>query len=135
MRLTTSNYTKTVDVGTGTIWYSLFSTIMLYVPEEVKNTVPDAIDFLKEGACSYVTASAISKQMRIIKDSLKNVDANKAILDFKHSEHPAPWKGHISKDVTSCADLYLTADGKNLIDEVVKLLEFADETKVAIEVG
>ena len=36
-----------------------------------------------------------------------------------------PWKDHISDQITSLANYFVTADGKDLFDELISLLQYA----------
>ena len=48
--------------------------------------------------------------------------------DINHPEALPPWKNKISPDVLSCADLFTTEDGKNLISELIGLLRYSNAT-------
>ena len=132
MRLVTTDYLKTVDVGTGTIWYSLYSTVMVKIPENIRYKMPEAVTFLKDGECTQSKASSTAKQLKELRKELAEIAPTDALLDFKNPNKQVPWKGHISKDVTSCANLYTTADGKDLLLEVTALLEYAAKANQAV---
>lgn len=44
----------------------------------------------------------------------------------------APWQHVISDEITSCADLFTTSEGRLLIDELLLLLEYAHENELSI---
>ena len=47
----------------------------------------------------------------------------------------APWSGNISGIVTSCGNMFLTADGKDLLYELVSILTYAHYANVDVEPG
>lgn len=51
---------------------------------------------------------------------------------FYFIEKTVPWKGKLSPVITACANLYTTADGKDLLLEVVCILSYAQIKKVSM---
>ena len=135
MRLYTKDENKSVDVGTSSIWYSLYSTTMVCLSDSIKERVPLALEFLKTGNCFADDIEEMTKQLEVIYNQLTLISPKKAILDLKNPDVPPPWRNHISADVTSCADLYTTADGEDLFSEVFELLKYAEETKASVFAG
>ena len=52
MRIYTSDEKKSVDVGMGSIWHSIYSTVSVAFTADAKNGIPLAMAFLKSGECS-----------------------------------------------------------------------------------
>ena len=48
-----------------------------------------------------------------------------AVWDIENPNLKAPWVGNLASTVTSCADLYTTADGELLLQELLSLLHHA----------
>ena len=48
MRLYSADEKKSVDVGTGSIWYSIYSTAMVALSDDAKREIPQVISFLKK---------------------------------------------------------------------------------------
>ncbi len=48
------------------------------------------------------------------------------MFDIDDRKKEVPWKGNISSAITSCANLYTTSDGKDLLFELVSVLVYAD---------
>lgn len=134
MRISTEDYAKNVDVGTGSIWYSLYSTVMVRINETIREKTIEAISFLKNGECSSEAVPKVLKQMKKLQKALGEINPEGAVFDLKNPSKSVPWKGHISSEVTSCANLYTTADGKDLLTEVISLLEYAQKANVAVTV-
>ena len=130
----TEDYKRSVDIGTYTIWHSLYSTIMGRI-KDGKELSPVTLEFLKNGCCESHYAKDISEEIQYLRDRLATIPPNEAIYDINNPSVDAPWKNNISPDVTSCANLFTTADGKDLLTEMISILCFAGETKVDISVS
>ena len=69
MRLYTEDEKRMVDVGTGSIWYSIYSTAMIAFSDDAKKSVPLAMDFLKNGDCPAEKAAETRKQLTKIRNA------------------------------------------------------------------
>ena len=135
MRLFTEDEGKSVDVGTGSIWYSIYSTAMIAFSDDAKKSVPLALDFLQNGECPAEKAKETKEQLVRIRNAFSSLEPDKAIYDLHKPNVPPPWAGNIAPTVKSCADLYTTADGKDLFTEVFNLLDYAAKTGVSVSAG
>ena len=135
MRLYTSDEQKSVDVGTGSIWYSIYSTAVIAFPDDAKRSIPLAMDFLRTGECQAENTEETRKQILAVQSAFSSLEPDKAIYDLKKPNLPPPWAGNIAATVTSCANLYTTADGKDLFAEVISLLQYAANQKVSVHAG
>ena len=135
MRLYTVDEKRMVDIGTGSIWYSIYSTAMIALSDETKKMVPLAMDFLKNGDCSEENAEETRKQLIEIRNAFSSIEPEKAIYDYHRPNIAPPWAGNIATTVTSCANLYTTADGKDLFTEVFSLLEYASKEHISVLAG
>lgn len=132
MRFFTSDESKMVDIGTGSIWNSVYSTAVITFSEAIKNSIPDAMIFLKTGCCCAGKAKETEKQIIAVRNGFLDLSPEKAVYDWRKPKMPAPWLGNISPRVSSCANLYTTADGKDLFTEVMSLLRYAAEKNLDI---
>ncbi len=135
MRLYTSDEKKMVDVGTGSIWYSIYSTVEVAFSEEAKNKIPLALGFLKTGDCPAEKIAETGKQILLVQSVFSEIAPEKAIYDLHKPDVAPPWFGNIAASVTSCANLYTTSDGKDLFTEVLALLKYASDHKLSVYAG
>lgn len=135
MRLVSFDYIKTVDVGTGSIWWSIYSTANTIFSDDAKEKVSDAMNFLKTGECSARQSAVVSDQLQMIQKTFSVLSPEIAVFDLERPHVAPPWKGNVAPTVTTLANLYTTADGKNLLTEVIALLQYASEQEVSISVG
>ncbi|MBP3871950.1 MAG: hypothetical protein J6E46_13360 [Faecalicoccus sp.] len=135
MRLYSSDEKISVDVGTGSIWYSIYSTAMTMISDKERQEIPLAMEFLKTGECPAEHVKETCSQLKTVVDIFSKIPPEKAIYDYRKPNIAPPWKGNIATAVTSCANLHTTADGKDLFTEVFKLFDYAEKNKVSILAG
>lgn len=131
MLILSSDNNVIVDVGTNDYLFSLYSTIIVRAKTDLSEAI-DAVHFLENGKCSSNNCIEVGKQFKIIREKLSKIDVNLFVYDYKHPEKVAPWEGSISSDVHNCAELFMTVDGKNLIEEIIAVLEYAGKTGVDV---
>ena len=116
-----------IDVGSDIVWRSVRYTIHHRLPQ-FYNEVPLAIDFLKTGRCSSTNAIKTARQMNLIRDALSRITPSQAVFNDYNPSEKAPWGDNISEVSTSCGNLFITSDGKDLLFEIVSLLSYASVT-------
>lgn len=125
------NNDRLVDVGSKDILFSLLSTVMIKL-KSIHNNIGIALDFLSNGICRSENALECARQMNLIRDALSNISPQDAVYDMREPDTKAPWDGRISATITSCGNMYTTADGKDLIYEIVSILTYAHYKKTAV---
>ena len=122
---------RVVDIGRPDIWKSLYSTIVIRIDQD-KQKYPFAISFFENGYCSSENGYKTARQFNLIRDALACVPPDRAVYDLDNRNIEVPWKGRISPVITSCANLYTTADGKDLLFELVSIFCYAEIIKVSV---
>lgn len=131
MRIISDDGKRSIDVGSSDIWYSVYSTVREYL-EHNKSGIGLAIRFMETGFCEGKDGYEIARQFNLIRDKLARIAPEKAVYDLNDKKKNAPWMGRISPIITSCANLYTTADGKDLLYEVVSIMCYAQVKGVNI---
>lgn len=120
-----------VSVGSSTIWWALYSTIRKWVdgyPERYQG-----VDKLFQNlGCTSQAALENAAELDEIRRELSKIKPDMAIYDINHPEVLPPWKNNISPDILSCADLFTTEDGKNLLSELIRLLRYSNTAGTTI---
>ena len=132
MIIQSSDSVKTVDVGTKDIFYSLYSTIKVRL--ELLDDIEIAIKFMDCGICNYGDALECARQFNLIRDRLSQISPKDAVYDLNDLTKKAPWVDNISPTVTSCANLFTTSDGRDLLFEIVSILTYAHYKKVMVSI-
>lgn len=127
MTITNSSYTYIINVGRSDIWLAVCSTIRKYT-EHRKNELEAALTFLETGNCPASKCLEAARQFNLIRDELAKHTPDEAVYDIDDLSKEAPWKENISPIITSCANYFTTADGNDLLAEIVKILSYSGYT-------
>lgn len=133
MRLISSDGKKSVNIGKSDIWFSVYSTALDTFGHKSKK-VELALAFMESGMCDGSDGYEVARQFNIIRDEFSKIPPEKAIYDINDKKKKAPWAGKLSPVITSCGNLYTTADGDDLFSEVVSILSYAEIRNVSIKV-
>lgn len=131
MRLISNDGKRSVDIGSGDIWKAVYSTVVSCVEKSTKHYTL-ALEFIKSGECKGSQGYEIAKQINYIRDELSKYSPDKAVYDIDTPGLEAPWKDNLSPVITSCANLFTTTDGHDLLFEIVSLLCYAQIAKTDI---
>jgi len=126
MTIYSSDYRRSVDVGTCSVWYSVYSTAVTHLSDDDKAFLQYGMDFLKSGMSAADDAQITARQMELIQRRFARIAPMDAVWNMDDPSQSGPWHYGIGSNVTSCANLYTTADGKDLFHEVISLLKYAD---------
>ena len=130
MTIISSDGNRSVNIGTSDVWYALYSTIVSCIG----NKYALALDLFKTGECKGNIGYETAKEFNHIRDELAQFPPEKAVYNIDKPNIEAPWKGHISPVITSCANFFTTADGGDLLYEIVSILCYAKVSNTDIEI-
>ncbi len=135
MIISSSDGKRIVDIGNSENLWAVYSTIVNTFWGIRKYKVSKAIKFLEEGHCSGSEGYETAREFNLIRDKFAEIKPEDATYDIKDKSKVAPWINNISPVVTSCANLFTTADGEDLLFEIVSILCYAQilEVDVTIE--
>lgn len=131
MTIITTDGRMSVDIGHYEIWQALTSTVTVHLRDSKK--LHAGISFLKTAACSSTHALETARSMNHIHDALAGLSPDMAVYNANDLSEKFPWGDDISPVITSCANYFTTADGKDLLSEIVAILTYAHYAKVDIE--
>lgn len=134
MELITLDEKRYVDIGAEDIWNSVYSTALMRL-KPIENEITLALEFLKTGSCEFGKSQETARQVNLIRDGLSQIPPEEVIYDYKNINVRAPWSGKISPVVTSCGNMFTTADGKDLLYELVAILTYSYIKKTNIIVA
>ena len=119
-----------VNVGSYDIWNCFYSTVIVRL-DNIKKDISLALAFLETGNCEPENCMETARELNLIRDNLSLLSTKELVYDHKKPKKKAPWADNISPIVTSCGNLFTTADGKDLIFELTALLSYCSIKKVA----
>ena len=132
MTIISDDEVKMVDVGTSDTLRALYSTALILLKDS-NSDIELGLEFLRTGNCTAGSAEESAKQIEAIKKGLSSFNPKDAVYDYRDLKKEAPWKDNISEHVTSCANLFTTADGKDLLLELIDILNYASIKVVSVE--
>jgi len=131
MIIASSDKKRFVDLGSYSVWKSLYSTVRTYIDMD-GSKYPSAMVFFESVSCQGNDGYKVGRQINHIRDELSQIPPEKSVYDLDNPGLKAPWEGKISPVITSCANLYTTADGKDLLYEIVSILVYAQIMNVSV---
>ncbi len=132
MKLMSEDKKREVDLGSSDMWKAVYSTIISCLGNKRKK-YSLAFSFFESGECASQDGYDVARQINMIRDALAQYSPEKAVYDIDNPKLEAPWKGHLSPVITSCANMFTTADGKDLLYEIVSILCYAKIAKTNVE--
>lgn len=120
-----------VSTGGSAILFALYSTAKVRIRMSGLR-VGQALEFLKTGECDKKKVKKTLDQLRTVKSELMELEPEQFVYDCTDLKNEAPWKNNISKDVSSCIEVFTTDDGRILIDELINILEYAVKNSESI---
>lgn len=127
MDLVTSDNRIVIDVGSVNDMKSFYLTAKQGMEKDAQG-VRLALAFLQSGTCKSKDAMETARQLNLIRDRLATIPPTDAAIDSKSL-------ADLSPVVTSCANLFMTADGMDLPAELVRMLVYAGVVGVDIRVA
>ena len=119
MMIFTSDHKRCVDISNSNLWSSLSELAAEILSDEDKEFLQYAVSFLNSCVCIADDAQITARQLELTKRRFA-----------KYS--PPSRTNFVNTTANSCADLFVTADGKNLFDELISLLKYADKSSVDV---
>lgn len=123
-------------IGSADFFHSFFSTIC-YNLEEKKwgSKYPHVMNRLYQGKLDYHDTDETLKEIFLIREKFKSFSPQNIIWDIEDLSRQPPWGDRISKDITDLSNYFITCDGKDLFEEIIKALHEskAEEQDIIIE--
>lgn len=108
-------------IGTGDFVHSFFSTIC-YNLENKKwgSRFPYLMNDLYQGELSYNNIDNAREELEIIRKELKACSVEKVVWDIEDLSKQPPWGNDISPDIKNLSNYFITCDGEDIFDELIK---------------
>ena len=132
MKLFTSDNKNTVNIGNKGVWDALYLTAVTCLSEDDKDFLQFAMDFFKTGECVNDDAQITARQMELVKKRFLKVVPTDAAFEHVACYCDTLRSNRKNETVDSYANFFKTADGSDLLDEVIGLLKYADKSRVDV---
>lgn len=112
------------QVGHGDFLHSFFSTISYHLEQNGWGTeYPFLLNELYNGKLENKNIDSAITELEVIKKKLQYYSPSQVIWDIEDLSKRPPWGDNISKDITNLSNYFITSEGEDLIDILIKALE------------
>lgn len=117
------------QVGHGDFLHSFFSTISYHLEQNGWGTeYPFLLNELYNGKLENKNIDNAINELEAIKKKLQDFSPSQVIWDIDDLSKSPPWGDKISKDITNLSNYFITSEGEDLIDMLMKALEKGQKT-------
>jgi len=117
------------QVGHGDFLHSFFSTISYHLEQDGWGTeYPFLLNELYNGKLENKNIDSAINELEAIKKKLQDFSPSQVIWDIDDLSKSPPWGDNISKDITNLSNYFITSEGEDLIDMLMKALEKGKKT-------
>lgn len=133
MLIATNNDEYSVDVGSASFLFCFYSTLVTHIPNFDKK-LPNLFRLLQEGHLTADSCSQAAKELNTARDLLSNLPPDNVVWDMAQPEKQPPWGSNIAASITSLGNYFVTANGEDLVFEILTLLQVAEKNNVGVAV-
>ncbi|BAQ08906.1 hypothetical protein OXB_0434 [Bacillus sp. OxB-1] len=117
------------QVGHGDFLHSFFSTISYHLEQNGWGTeYPFLLNELYNGKLENKNIESAINELEEIRKKLQEFSPSQVIWDIEDLSKQPPWGDNISNDITNLSNYFVTSDGEDLIDILMKALEKGQKT-------
>ncbi|MBD8032192.1 immunity 70 family protein [Solibacillus merdavium] len=117
------------QIGHGDFLHSFFSTISYHLEQNGWGTeYPFLLNELYNGKLENKNIDSAINELEEIKKKLQDFSPSQVIWDIDNLSKSPPWGDNISKDITNLSNYFITSEGEDLIDMLMKALEKGQKT-------
>lgn len=125
----------TNEIGASSFFHAFFSTISGNLePKGWGTRFPALMNDLYQGALPPEKNQACLRELKIVKEELRQLPPGKVIWDYENRSKTPPWGTNIAKDITNLSNYFVTSTGRDLIDTLLDVLDAQDITKQTVKV-
>ncbi|MDQ0231497.1 immunity 70 family protein [Metabacillus malikii] len=112
------------QVGHGDFVHSFFSTISYHLEQNGWGSeFPYLLNDLYHGKLENKNIDSAINELEEIKKKLQNYSPSQVIWDIDNLSKRPPWGDNISMDIKNLSNYFVTSEGEDLIDMLMKALE------------
>ena len=117
------------QIGHGDYLHPFLSTISYHLEQNGWGTeYPFLLNELYNGKLENKNIDSAINELEAIKKKLQDFSPSQVIWDIDNLSKSPPWGDNISKDITNLSNYFITSEGEDLIDMLMKALEKGRKT-------
>jgi hypothetical protein len=114
------------EIGASSFFNSFFSTIKgLLEPAGAGTRFPVISDHFYDGCIPANKVNGAIAELGVIKAELSKFPPSAVIWDIDDRSQEPPWGSDISSDITSMGNYFVTSTGRDLLDTLFEMFEYA----------
>ena len=122
-------------VGHSDFLHAFFSTVCRRLEHgRWGSRYPYLMNSLYQGRLEWTDISLARKELEEVARRLKRHPPSSVVWDIDDLSKQPPWGNHISEEITSLANYFVTSDGRDLIDVLRLAFRDAEELRHCIEI-
>ncbi|MDX1527868.1 MAG: immunity 70 family protein [Gammaproteobacteria bacterium] len=115
----------TTEVGTGDFLHAFFSTVSFHLERDGWGSrFPELFNELYQGDLPPEHCDKVLADLETIKSELASLEPGQVVWDIDNLEAQPPWGDHISEEITSLANYFVTSGGRDLFEVLIECLEY-----------
>lgn len=124
------------QIGHGDFLHSFFSTISYHLePDGWGTKYPYLLKHLYNGKLFWSDVPKAMKEVEEIRSRLEQFNPKDVVWDIEDLSKKPPWGDKISNDITNLSNYFVTSDGRDLFDVLLKALQDSLSEKTDIEIA
>ena len=116
-------------IGSPSFFKSFFSTVYARLEKEWGSQYPVLMNELYSGSVTHQHCDRAIEELVDIRRRLAELPPDQVVWDFENLSSAPPWGNRISLTITSLANYFWTADGKDLIDVLMEAFSQCKDKK------
>jgi 2,3-bisphosphoglycerate-dependent phosphoglycerate mutase len=126
---------RSFELGSDSFVYCFFSTVGANLETAGWGSrFPVVMNKLYEGDVSAAELPQLRLELTTIHEELRKFPPSKIVWDFEDRERRPPWGDNISTHITDLSNYFVTSDGKDLFEVLLRAVAEAERVKSAIKI-
>lgn len=122
-------------VGTGSFFFSFFSTVAVRLEkEDWGSRFPVIMNELYDGCVPPEHLRQAETELKQIREELKGFPKTAVVWDFEDRSLRPPWGDNVSETIHDLSDYFVTSDGKDLLHVIGRAIQTARLMRTSITV-
>lgn len=122
-------------VGTAGLLNSFFSTVFIRLENgNWGSRYPIIMNELYQGNVSVYNLKDCLLELQSIRIEFSKLSSYENVWNFEDLEESAPWGNQICSEITFLSDYFITVNGSNLLDMMIRVVEYAISVEKMVEI-
>ncbi len=122
-------------IGTGSFFFSFFSTVAVRLEkEEWGSRFPVIMNELYDGCIPRRHLRRAEKELAQIREELKRFPRTDVVWDYEDRDQQPPWGDNVSDAIHDLSEYFVTSEGKDLLSVIGRAIQAAKDLRESVVV-